>query len=207
MSHRSGAHRRPHPAALGNRTRTPRLLHLGWQLLRAEPDRASGCRERRRLSAHRLGALQHSRGGGSVSSSLAGDSTVIKTETVEKVKMREEFRTARVDLAAVLRWSARLGYQQGICNHFSFLLPGQEDLFLVNPEGFFWSEITASSLLACDLDGNVIEGSGTVEQTAFCLHAPIHRHNKSARAALHCHTPYTTALCLIQGGQLEPVNL
>jgi hypothetical protein len=48
--------------------------------------------------------------------------------------MREDFWAARVDLAAVLRWSARLGYQQGVCNHFSFLLPGQEDLFLVNAE-------------------------------------------------------------------------
>jgi ribulose-5-phosphate 4-epimerase/fuculose-1-phosphate aldolase len=121
--------------------------------------------------------------------------------------MREEFRAARVDLAAVLRWSARLGYQQGVCNHFSFLLPGPGDLFLVNPEGFFWSEITASSLLVCDLDGNIIEGTGTVERTAFCLHAPIHRHNKAARAALHTHTPYTTALCLLEGGYLEPVNM
>jgi ribulose-5-phosphate 4-epimerase/fuculose-1-phosphate aldolase len=142
-----------------------------------------------------------------VSSSLAGDSTVIKTETVEKVKMRGEFHAARVDLAAVLRWSARLGYQQGICNHYSFLLPGHDDLFLVNPEGYFWSEMTASSLLVCDLDGNIVEGSGTVERTAFCLHAPIHRHNKAARAALHTHSPYATALCLIEGGQLEPVNL
>lgn len=121
--------------------------------------------------------------------------------------MREEFRSARVDLAAVLRWSARLGYQQGVCNHFSFLLPGQEDLFLVNPEGFFWSEITASSLLVCTLDGTIVEGTGTVEQTAFCLHAPIHRHNKQAKAALHSHTPYTTALCLLEGGQVEPVNM
>ena len=70
-----------------------------------------------------------------MSSSLAGDSTVIKTDTVQKLKMREEFFAARVDLAAVLRWSARLGYQQGICNHYSFLLPGHDDLFLVNPEG------------------------------------------------------------------------
>ena len=207
LSHRSSAHRRPYPASVGDRTRTPRLLHLGWQLLRAEPDRTSGCRERRRLSAHRPGALQHGRRGGSVSGRLAGDSTVIKTEAAENVKMREEFRAARVDLAAVLRWSARLGYQQGICNHYSFLLPGQEDLFLVNPEGYFWSEVTASSLLICDLDGNIVEGSGTVERTAFCLHAPIHRHNKAARAALHTHSPYATALCLIEGGQLEPVNL
>jgi ribulose-5-phosphate 4-epimerase/fuculose-1-phosphate aldolase len=132
---------------------------------------------------------------------------VIETETAKGVKMREEFRASRVDLAAVLRWSARLGYQQGVCNHYSFILPDQEELFLVNPEGFFWSEITASSLLVCDLDGNIVEGSGTVERTAFCLHAPIHRHNKAARAALHTHTPYATALCLIENGRLEPVNM
>jgi ribulose-5-phosphate 4-epimerase/fuculose-1-phosphate aldolase len=122
-------------------------------------------------------------------------------------RMREDFRTARQDLAAVLRWASRLGYQQGVCNHFSLQLPGEENLFLVNPEGFFWSELTASSLLVCDLDGTIVEGTGTVEQTAFCLHAPIHRHNKNARAVLHSHTPYTTALCLIERGKVEPVNI
>jgi ribulose-5-phosphate 4-epimerase/fuculose-1-phosphate aldolase len=132
---------------------------------------------------------------------------MLKTQTAGGATLREEFRAARVDLAAVLRWSARLGYQQGVCNHFSFLLPGEENLFLVNPEGYFWSELTASSLLVCDLDGAIVEGRGTVERTAFCLHAPIHRHNKAAKAALHTHTPYATALCLIQEGRLEPVNL
>jgi ribulose-5-phosphate 4-epimerase/fuculose-1-phosphate aldolase len=44
---------------------------------------------------------------------------------------------ARIDLAAVLRWSARLGYQTGTCNHYSFMAPGRDDLFLVNPEGYF----------------------------------------------------------------------
>jgi ribulose-5-phosphate 4-epimerase/fuculose-1-phosphate aldolase len=118
-----------------------------------------------------------------------------------------KIRLARIDLAAVLRWSARLGYQQGVCNHFSFLLPGSEDLFLVNPEGYFWSEVTASSLLVCDLDGHIVEGTGTVERTAFCLHAPLHRLNKDAKAALHTHSPHATALCLIEGGKLEPANL
>jgi ribulose-5-phosphate 4-epimerase/fuculose-1-phosphate aldolase len=132
---------------------------------------------------------------------------MLKTQRTGEATMREEFRSARVDLAAVLRWSARLGYQQGVCNHFSFLLPGDENLFLVNPEGYFWSELTASSLLVCDLDGAIVEGEGTVERTAFCLHAPIHRHNKAAKAALHTHTPYATALCLIENGRLEPANL
>jgi ribulose-5-phosphate 4-epimerase/fuculose-1-phosphate aldolase len=113
----------------------------------------------------------------------------------------------RIDLAAVLRWAARLGYQQGVCNHFSALLPGRDDLFVVNAEGLFWSEATASSLITCDLDGEIIEGDGTVEQSAFCLHAPVHRINKTMRAVLHTHAPFTTALCLIKGGRLLPVNL
>jgi ribulose-5-phosphate 4-epimerase/fuculose-1-phosphate aldolase len=121
--------------------------------------------------------------------------------------MRNDIQNARVDLAAALRWAARLGYQQGVCNHFSLLLPGSDNLFLVNPEGLFWSEMRASDLLVCDLDGHIVEGQGTVEISAFCLHAPIHRHAKKARAILHCHTPYTTALCMIENGRLEPANV
>ena len=121
--------------------------------------------------------------------------------------MNNSLHQARVDLAAVLRWAARLGYQVGVCNHFSLMVPGRDDLFLVNPEGLFWSEITASSLIVCDLDGHIVEGEGTVEQTAFCLHAPIHRHNHKAAAVLHTHSPYTTALCLLEDGKLDPVEL
>ena len=120
--------------------------------------------------------------------------------------MTSSLRQARVDLAATLRWAARLGYQQGVCNHFSLLAPHSDELFLVNPEGFFWSEITAS-LLLCDLDGTIVEGTGTVELSAFSLHAPIHRLNKHAKAVLHTHSPYATALCLIRNARVEPVFL
>lgn len=119
--------------------------------------------------------------------------------------LNNDYFQHRIDLAAVLRWSARLGYQTGTCNHFSFMLPGHEDLFLVNPEGYFWSEVTASSLILCTLDGEIVEGSGTVERTAFSLHAPIHRHNPAARACFHTHMPHATALCLLKEGRLLPV--
>src|SRR5882757_3754881 len=75
-------------------------------------------------------------------------------------------RQARIDLAATLRWAARLGYQQGVCNHFSLLAPHSDEFFLVNPEGLFWSEVTAGGLLLCDLDGTVVERTGTVELPA-----------------------------------------
>ena len=119
--------------------------------------------------------------------------------------LKNDLSQARVDLAAVLRWSARLGYQTGTCNHFSFMAPGRDDLFLVNPEGYFWSEVTASSLLLCTLDGEVIEGEGTVETTAFSLHAPIQRLNPRARACFHTHMPNATALCLLKDGRVLPV--
>ncbi len=121
--------------------------------------------------------------------------------------MNRGLRQARTDLAATLRWAARLGYQQGVCNHFSLLAPHSDELFLVNPEGFFWSEATASGLLLCDLDGTIVEGTGTVELSAFSLHAPIHRRNKEAKAVLHTHSPYATALCLIRDARVEPVFL
>jgi len=119
--------------------------------------------------------------------------------------LSNDLSQARIDLAAVLRWSARLGYQTGTCNHFSFMAPGRNDLFLVNPEGYFWSEVTASGLLLCSLDGDVVEGIGKVERTAFSLHAPIHRRNPAARACFHTHMPNATALCLLKGGRVLPV--
>lgn len=119
--------------------------------------------------------------------------------------LTNDLTQARIDLAAVFRWSARLGYQTGTCNHFSFMAPGRNDLFLVNPEGYFWTEITASNLVLCTLDGEVVEGSGTVERTAFSLHAPVHRLKPQARACFHAHMPHATALCLLKGGRLLPV--
>ena len=47
------------------------------------------------------------------------------------------------------------GFEEGICNHFSALVPGYDDLFIVNPYGYAFRELTASKLLVCDFDGNV----------------------------------------------------
>ncbi len=109
---------------------------------------------------------------------------------------------ARVDLAACFRMAARLGLQEGICNHFSAMLPGRDDLFLVNPYGYGFGEITASRLLTCDLNGRVIEGSGVPEATAFHIHARLHLRLPRARAAFHTHMPNATALAMLEGPPL-----
>ena len=111
-------------------------------------------------------------------------------------------RRARVDLAACLRWAARNGLEEGICNHFSAVLPERPDLFLVNPYGLAFAEVTASSLLLCDFHGNVVEGDGQPEATAFHIHAELHRLKPRARAAFHTHMPYATALAMLEGQPL-----
>lgn len=106
---------------------------------------------------------------------------------------------ARIDLAACLRMAARLGLAEGICNHFSLMVPGRDDLFLVNPDGYAFAEARASRLLVCDFEGNVVEGEGVPEDTAFFIHARIHKNVPRARACFHTHMPYATALAITEG--------
>ena len=122
--------------------------------------------------------------------------------------MNENLEKIRIDLACALRWAARLGFNEGVDNHFSVAIPNQEgDLgqprFLINPYGWHWSEITTSSLVLCDINGNVLEGDNTVEDTAFYIHSRIHVNVPSATVVMHTHMPYTTALTLLENGRLE----
>jgi ribulose-5-phosphate 4-epimerase/fuculose-1-phosphate aldolase len=115
---------------------------------------------------------------------------------------RDALREARIDLAASLRMAARFGLEEGICNHFSAMVPGRDDLFLVNPYGLMFREVTASSILVCDFDGNVVDGEGQPEATAFFIHARLHKKLPRARAAFHTHMPYSTALSMVEGDPL-----
>lgn len=109
---------------------------------------------------------------------------------------------ARVDLAACFRQAARLGLHEGICNHLSFMVPGSDALFLVNPDGWAFSEITASRLLICDFNRTVVAGDGVPEDTAFFIHARVHKNVPRARAAFHTHMPNATAMTMVQGEPL-----
>jgi ribulose-5-phosphate 4-epimerase/fuculose-1-phosphate aldolase len=115
---------------------------------------------------------------------------------------RQAVWRARVDLAACFRMAAKLGLQEGVCNHLSAMVPGRDDLFLVNPIGWAFGEITASKLLICDFHGNVVEGDGGVEATAFFIHARLHMQVPRARAAFHTHMPNATALAMLEGPPL-----
>ena len=114
----------------------------------------------------------------------------------------------RTDLAAALRWAARMNLHEGVDNHFSIAVPDESgaingDRFLINPFGWHWSEVTASSIVLCDGNGQVLEGDNTVEDTAFYIHSGIHRNVPNATVVLHTHQPFTTTLTLLNDGQLK----
>lgn len=121
---------------------------------------------------------------------------------VRTAAFQEELRQHRIDLAAAFRLAERYGFHEGICNHFSFAVT--DELFLVNPYGLHWSEITASKLPLVDLDGKIVDGEGYVEATAFFIHSRIHRACPQARCLLHTHMPYATAFTLLEGDRFEP---
>jgi ribulose-5-phosphate 4-epimerase/fuculose-1-phosphate aldolase len=112
-------------------------------------------------------------------------------------------KRARIDLAAAYQIADRQGFNEGIRNHFTLALPGRQDGFLVIPFGLHWSEITASTLLAVDYDGNVISGVGEVEKSALCIHGPIHRLIPSAACVLHTHMPFAGALTRVADFRME----
>src|SRR3989441_9347446 len=114
-------------------------------------------------------------------------------------------RAARVDLAAAFRLAVRLDLHEGVCNHFSVMLPDGHRL-LLNAYGLHWSEVTASNLLALDAQGRILAGEGEYERTAFCIHSRIHVANPHAACVLHTHMPHATALTLLENGRLEMVE-
>ena len=116
----------------------------------------------------------------------------------------ENVNQLRIDLAAAYRWAVRFGLHEGISNHFSVAL--DDDTFLINPHGLHWSEITASSILICDVDGKVLQGDHPVESTALFIHGQIHRAAPHAKVVLHTHMPYATAITMLEGGRIEPVE-
>jgi ribulose-5-phosphate 4-epimerase/fuculose-1-phosphate aldolase len=110
---------------------------------------------------------------------------------------------ARIDLTAALRWANRLGFGEGICNHFSVEIPGHPGRFLINPQGLHWSEITPGDLVTVDAAGRKVAGRHDVEPTAFFIHGAMHRSKPSAKCVMHTHMAFATTLTVLHGGRLE----
>jgi len=113
---------------------------------------------------------------------------------------------ARVHLAAAHRLAVLHELEEGIDNHFTMTVPGSEGRYLILPYGRHWSEARASELIVFDETGRVLEGrEGSLELSAQCIHAPIHRIT-GARVVLHTHQTWAIALNMLQDNRLVPAS-
>ncbi|GAB3195694.1 class II aldolase/adducin family protein [Nocardioides hungaricus] len=112
----------------------------------------------------------------------------------------------RRELAAVYRLVAHYQMTDLIYTHISARLPGDEPRFLINPYGLMFEEITASSLVVVDLDGNILEPTPYIVNPAgFVIHSAVHAARDDAHSVLHTHTRAGCAVAATQEGLL-PVN-
>lgn len=120
--------------------------------------------------------------------------------------MSEAERQVRIDLAAAYRLVALFGWDDMIFTHLSARVPGPEKHFLINPYGWFFDEITASSLVKIDLDGNPVgETPYKVNPAGFTIHSAIHEVREDAHCVMHLHTVDGTAVASTAHGLL-PLN-
>ena len=113
---------------------------------------------------------------------------------------------ARVQLAACYRLVAHFGMDDTIFGHITLRIPDAPDTFLINPFGWMFSEITASSLVAIDHSGKALEQSAQpVNAAGFVIHSAIHAARPDVDCVLHTHTRAGVAISCLEEGLL-PIN-
>ena len=114
----------------------------------------------------------------------------------------EEWR-ARVDLAAAYRLVALFKWDDLVFTHISARVPGQDGCFLINPYGFMFEEITASSLVKVDAAGNKLDDTPyPVNPAGFTIHSAVHGARHDAGCVLHVHSLNGIAVSAQKGGVL-----
>jgi ribulose-5-phosphate 4-epimerase/fuculose-1-phosphate aldolase len=112
-----------------------------------------------------------------------------------------EEREARVELAACYRIFDLLGWTEMIFNHITLRVPGAGRHFLINPFGLWYREVTASSLVKVDLEGNPVGPSQwPVNRAGFVIHAAIHGAREDAHCIMHTHTTAGMAVACQRDG-------
>jgi ribulose-5-phosphate 4-epimerase/fuculose-1-phosphate aldolase len=114
----------------------------------------------------------------------------------------EEWQT-RVDLAACYRLVAAYGWDDLVFTHITAKIPGADDQFLINPYGMMFAEITASSLVKIDINGNKLDDNPyPINPAGFTRHSAIHAARHDAKCVLHIHSVNGVAVSAQKGGVL-----
>jgi ribulose-5-phosphate 4-epimerase/fuculose-1-phosphate aldolase len=121
--------------------------------------------------------------------------------SAEPVPIGDAERAARVQLAACYRLFDLLGWTESIFNHITLRVPGPQRIFLINPFGLQYHEVTASNLVAVDIDGQPVRPSEhPVNRAGFVTHSAIHGHVDGAHCVMHTHTTSGMAVACLEDG-------
>ena len=115
----------------------------------------------------------------------------------------QEWET-RVNLAACYRLMAEFGMVEMVANHISVRVPGTDNEFLINPYGMLYEEMTASSMIRIDLEGNVLFNATDygVNQAGYVIHSAVHAARHDVDCIIHTHTLAGMAVSAMKGGVL-----
>jgi ribulose-5-phosphate 4-epimerase/fuculose-1-phosphate aldolase len=132
--------------------------------------------------------------------------TALRKNATIREQVTEAEWQARVDLAAAYRALAYYGVQDLTYNHLSLRVPGEADRLLIKPHGFLFEEVTASTLLKYDFDGNaVFEGDPPLKGGGLVIHAGLLKARSDVDAVFHTHTPAVMGVSAHKHGLL-PIN-
>jgi len=146
--------------------------------------------------------------GGFTASTLRGGPAIIPINDirgVDALKYDKAEKLLRCKVAAVYRLVDLHGWSQNIYNHISARLNQELEHFLINPFGLQYNEITASSLVKIDIQGNLVDQGSTnflFNRAGFNLHAAIHRARPDLKAIIHIHYPPVIAISSFKRGLL-----
>ena len=133
--------------------------------------------------------------------------SVSKVARIQPIRERVselEWQT-RVDLAAAYRLTAIYGMTDLIYNHITARVPGEDGHILINPYGFLYTEITASSLYKIDLDGNIVLRPEThygINHAGYVIHSAIHGARHDVACVIHTHSRAGMAVSAMKCGLL-----
>lgn len=130
-------------------------------------------------------------------------SAVLKPSTSVREQVSREEWDLRVDLAAAYRLVASYGWDDLVFTHISARIPGPEHHFLINPYGWMFDEITASSLVKIDLQGRkVMDSPYDINPAGFTIHSAIHEAREDVVCVMHTHSINGVAVSAQKGGLL-----
>jgi ribulose-5-phosphate 4-epimerase/fuculose-1-phosphate aldolase len=117
------------------------------------------------------------------------------------IPISQEEQETRQRLAACYRIFDYLGWTESIFNHITLRVRGAETIFLINPFGLHYSEVTASNLVAVDIDGRPVRpAKHPINLAGFVTHSAIHAHIPAAHCVMHTHTTTGVAVACLDDG-------